>query len=164
MIAGTDTTRNQLSAAIECLVDHSDQWAMLAAHPDLTGSAVEELVRFYPVVFGTMRCATEDVELAGVTIPSGTLVLANTVAANRDPAVFADPDRLEITREHPSPVLTFGGGVHYCLEAHLARLELSEGLRAFVARCPGLQRTGPAPWKMLTGVTGPATLPVVTAA
>lgn len=164
LIAGTDTTRNQLSAAIECLVDHPDQWAMLAAQPDVTPQAVEELVRFYPVVFGAMRCATQDVEMAGVTIPAGTLVLANTAAANRDPTVFAEPDRLDITREHPSPVLTFGGGVHYCLGAHLARLELSEGLRAFAARCPGLRRTGPAPWKMLAGVTGPVTLPVATAA
>jgi cytochrome P450 len=163
LIAGTDTTRNQLSAAIECLIDRPDQWAMLAAQPHLTHQAVEELVRFHPVVFGTMRCATEDVELAGVTIPAGTLVLANTAAANRDPAVFADPDRLDITRELSSPILTFGGGVHYCLGAHLARLELAEGLCAFASRCPGLHRTGPAPWRALTGVTGPATLPVATA-
>ncbi len=160
LAAGTDTTRNQLAAAIECLVDHPDQWDLLAANPDLIGNAVEELVRHSPVVLATMRCAIEDVELAGVTIPAGTLVIANTAAANRDPAVFDAPEELDFTREHPTPILTFGGGTHYCLGAHLARLELSEGIRAITSRCPGISRTGPSPWKKLTGVTGPLTLPV----
>jgi cytochrome P450 len=160
LAAGTDTTRNQLAAAIQCLTEYPDQWDLLEDRPELTGQAVEELVRVFPVVFGTLRCATEDVELAGVTIPAGTLVIANTAAANRDPAVFARPDRLDITREHPSPMLTFGGGTHYCLGAHLARLELTEGVRAIITGCPPLQRCGPAPWKKLSGVTGPLSLPV----
>lgn len=162
--AGTDTTRNQLAAAIQCLTDFPEQWAALAAQPDLIGQATEELVRYFPVVLGSLRYATEDVELAGVSIPAGTLVIANTASANRDPAVFEDPERLDITRQHPSPVLTFGGGTHYCLGAHLARLELTEGLRAIVTRCPTLRRTGPAPWKKLTGVTGPISVPVTTEA
>ena len=162
LAAGTDTTRNQLAAAIECLIDHPDQWDLLAAQPDLAGQAVEELMRFSPVVFGAMRYATEDADIAGVTIPAGALVIANAAAANRDPAVFNDPDRLDITREHPSPILTFGGGTHYCLGAHLARLELTEAIRAITSRCPRLHRTGPSPWKRLTGVTGPTTLPVTT--
>lgn len=160
LAAGTDTTRNQYAAAIEALVDHPDQWNLLASRPNLAGQAVEELMRYSPVVFGAMRCATVDVNLAGVTIPAGTLVIANTAAANRDPAVFEHPERLDITRQHPSPVLTFGGGTHYCLGAHLARLELTEGIRAITIGCPRLHRTGPSPWKKLTGVTGPTTLPV----
>lgn len=163
LAAGTDTTRNQLAAAIEALIDHPDQWDVLAARPDIAGNAVEELVRFYPAVFGTMRCATQDVEIAGHTVRAGTLVIANTAAANRDPAVYADPDRLDITRQHPGPVLTFGGGTHYCLGAHLARLELTEALRAITTRCPRLRRTGEAPWKKFTGVTGPIRIPVSTA-
>jgi cytochrome P450 len=100
--------------------------------------------------------------LAGVIIPAGTLVIANTAAANRDPAIFEHPERLDITRQHPSPIITFGGGTHYCLGAHLARLELTEGIRAITSRCPRLHRTGASPWKKLTGVTGPTTLPVTT--
>ncbi|RFZ31622.1 Vitamin D(3) 25-hydroxylase [Mycobacterium marinum] len=162
LAAGTDTTRNQLAAAIESLIDHPDQWELLAEQPDLAGRAVEELIRYSPVVFGSGRCATEDVDIAGITIPAGTLVLANTAAANRDPAIFDQPERLDIARQHPSPILTFGGGTHYCLGAHLARLELTEAVRAITTRCPQLHRAGPSPWKKLTGVTGPTTLPVTT--
>lgn len=161
LAAGTDTTRNQLAAMVQTLADHPEQWSRLANEPDLTSAAVEELVRFSPAVFGAFRYAIEDVALAGVTIPAGTLVIANTAAANRDPAVFEDPDRLDFTRESPPPIMTFGGGVHYCLGAHLARIELIEGLRAFATRCPRLRRAGEAPWKTLTGVTGPTTLPVL---
>ncbi|MCB9409554.1 cytochrome P450 [Mycolicibacterium sp.] len=162
LAAGTDTTRNQLTAAIESLIDHPDQWDLLTAEPDLAGQAVEELMRYSPVVFGAMRCATEDVDIAGITIPAGTLVIANTASANRDPSVFDHPERLDITREHRSPILTFGGGTHYCLGAHLARLELTQAIRAATTRCPRLHRTGPSPWKRLTGITGPTTLPVTT--
>lgn len=160
LMAGTDTTRNQLAAAVQCLCDHPDQWRLLADRPELIHDAVNELIRFSPVVFATMRAAVEDVELAGVMIPAGTLVIANTAAANRDPEVFDRPDRLDLARQGAAPMLTFGGGTHYCLGAHLARLELTEALRAFTGRLPGLVQTGPAPWKTLTGVTGPVTLPV----
>lgn len=160
LMAGTDTTRNQLAAAVQCLCEHPDQWRLLARRPDLVHEAVNELIRYYPVVLGTMRAVVADVELAGVLIPAGTLVIANTAAANRDPEVFCEPDRLDLTRTGGAPMLTFGGGTHYCLGAHLARLELTEALRTFTGRIPGLVRTGPAPWKTLTGVTGPATLPV----
>lgn len=163
LAAGTDTTRNQLAAAIECLIDNPDQWELLANNPGLAGQAVEELMRYSPVVFGAMRCATEDVDIAGLTIPAGTLVIANTASANRDPAVFDEPERLDISRERLSPILTFGGGTHYCLGAHLARLELTAALHALITRCPRLHRSGSSPWKKLTGVTGPATLPVTAA-
>lgn len=160
LVAGTDTTRNQLAAAVQCLCDHPDQWRLLAGRPDLIRDAVDELIRYCPALLSTMRAASEDVELAGVIIPAGTLVMANTAAANRDPEVFDRPDRLDLTRRGAAPILTFGGGTHYCLGAHLARRELTEALRAFTGRLPGLVRTGPAPWKTMTGVTGPATLPV----
>jgi len=121
-MAGTDTTRNQLAAAVQVLCDHPKQWALLAEHPELAPQAVEELMRHSPVIFTSMRKAAEDVQLAEVTIPAGTLVLANTASANRDPAVYHDPDRLDITRANPPTMLSFGGGIHYCLGAHLARL------------------------------------------
>ncbi len=160
LMAGTDTTRNQLASAVGDLCDHSEQWALLAEHPELAPQAVEELMRHSPVIFATMRKAVEDVELGGVRVPAGTLVIVNTAAANRDPAVYADPDCLDITREGPATMLTFGGGSHYCLGAHLARLELAEALRVITQRMPNPHRTDPAPWKPLVGITGPTTLPI----
>jgi cytochrome P450 len=110
---GTDTTRNQLAAAVEALCEHPDQAPLLAEHPELAPNAVEELMRHSPINVRALRKAVVDVELGGVRIPAGSLIVANTAAANRDPAVFVDPDRLDITREDPPAMLTFGGGVHY---------------------------------------------------
>jgi cytochrome P450 len=87
-------------------------------------------------------------------------VLANTAAANRDPAAFSDPDRFDITRENTVGTLSFGNGAHYCLGSHLARLELAQALTEMAQRMPNLRRTGPAPWPSMIGITGPATLPV----
>ena len=158
LTAGTDTTRNQLAASLQVLCEHPDQWALLAAHPELAMNAVEETMRHSPVVFGAMRVATEDVQLGGVVIPAGTLVGANTGAANRDPDIYEQPDRLNITRNAAPAMLTFGGGVHYCLGSHLARLELAEALTVITRRMPNPRRTGPAPWKPLTGMSGPRKL------
>lgn len=165
LMAGTDTTRNQLAAAVEDLIAHPDQWELLAAHPELAPNAVEELMRHNPIVFGAVRLAAEDVELAGVPIAAGTLVIANTAAANRDPAVHDDPDRLDITRADAHSMLTFGGGVHYCLGSHLARTELAEALSTITQRIPTPPRlVGSVPWKPLTGITGPVCLPIEFAA
>lgn len=160
LIAGTDTTRNQLAGSVDVLCDNPDQWALLGDHPELAAGVVEETMRHSPIIFSTFRCAVDDVELAGVTIPAGTMLVVNTAAANRDPAVFDDPDRLDVTRSGTPPLQTFGGGVHYCLGAHLARLELAEALTVMTARMPNLRRTGPAPWKPMTALSGPTTLPV----
>jgi cytochrome P450 len=160
LIGGTDTTRNQLAASVHALCDHPDQWVLLASDPDLAANAVEETMRHSGVSFGTVRVALVDVEIAEVIIPGGTVVIANTASANRDPVVYDDPDCLDITREVPSAIQTFGGGMHYCLGAHLARLELTEALRVMARRMPNARRTGPAPWKPLTSLTGPTTLPI----
>ena len=117
-------------------------------------------MRHSPVAAATYRTATVDVELGGVTIPECTLVIVNTASANRDPAVYDDPDRLDITRDAPPAMLTFGGGVHYCLGSHLARAELVEALTVITRRIPNARRTGPAPWEPLTGMSGPVTLPI----
>lgn len=160
LTGGTDTTRNQLAAAIDAFCDHPDQWAALGEAPDLAGGAVDEVLRFAPVIIGTLRRAREDVELGGYAIPAGTFVDIYTSAANRDPAVFHAPDTFDITRTGAPPMLTFGGGIHYCLGVHLAKAELAEALRAMARRMPGLRRNGPAPWKPVMGTSGPATLPV----
>ena len=160
LIAGTDTTRNQLAASVHALCEHPDQWELVARHPELAMSAVEETMRHSPIAAAALRTALQDVELAGVTIPAGTLVLANTAAANRDPVVYHHPDRLDITREGAPAMQTFGAGAHYCLGANLARLELAEALSVMTRRMPNARRTGPAPWKPLTGISGPVTLPI----
>jgi cytochrome P450 len=160
LIAGTDTTRNQLAASVHVLCDHPDQWALLGQHPELAVNAVEETMRHSPIAWGTLRIALEDVELAGVIIPAGTLVVANTASANRDPAVYDNPDQLDITREGAPAMQTFGAGMHYCLGANLARLELAEALTVMTRHMPNARRTGPAPWKPLTALTGPTTLPI----
>ena len=160
LMAGTDTTRNQLAAAVDILCDHPEQWELLAERPELAMNAVEELMRFYPVVFGAMRMTMEDVEVEGVVIPAGTFVLVNTAAGNRDPEVFDQPDRLDITRKGAAPMQTFGAGAHYCLGANLARRELAEALVVMTSRMSNLRRAAPAEWKPLVGITGPAVLPI----
>jgi cytochrome P450 len=160
LMAGTDTTRNQLAASISVLCEHPDQWALLARQPDLAARAVEETMRHSPIVFGTLRTVVEDVEVAGYLIPAGTLVILNSAAANRDSGVCDQPDRLDITRTTALPMHTFGGGLHYCLGAILARLVVIEALTVIARRMPNIRRAGTAPWKPLTGLSGPATLPV----
>jgi cytochrome P450 len=160
LMAGTDTTRNQVAAAIDVLCDHPEQWALLAEQPELAMNAVEELMRFSPVTFGVMRMTTENVEYEGVVIPADTFVWVNTASANRDPDVYDDPDRLDITREGAPPMQSFGAGAHYCLGANLARREIAEALRVMARRMRNLRRGGPAPWKPLVAISGPAELPV----
>ncbi|BBY01243.1 cytochrome P450 [Mycobacterium seoulense] len=160
LLAGTDTTRNQLAASLQVLLDHPEQWAMLRERPELAMPAVEESMRHSPAVCNTVRTVNEDVELGGYTFPSGTYIFVNSFAANRDPDIYQDPDRFDVTRKEAPAVLTFGGGVHYCLGANLARLELAEGLKILAHRLPDARRVGPAPWKPMLGMSGPTSLPI----
>jgi cytochrome P450 len=160
LLAGTDTTRNQLAASLQVLLDHPDQWAVLRERPELAMPAVEESMRHSPAVCNTVRTVHGDVELGGYTFPNDTYIFVNSFAANRDPDTYQDPVRFDITREGAPAVLTFGGGVHYCLGANLARLELAEGLKILARRMPNARRAGPAPWKPMLGMSGPTSLPV----
>jgi cytochrome P450 len=160
LMAGTDTTRNQLAASVDVFCDHPDQWELLGQHPELAMNAVEETMRHSPVVFGAMRTATEDLEIEGVVIPAGAFVMVNTASANRDDRVYDEPERFDITREGAAPMQTFGAGAHYCLGANLARRELAEALIVMSRRMRNIRRTGPAPWKPIVAITGPAVLPV----
>lgn len=125
LVAGTDTTRNQLAAAIEAFCDHPEQRARLRNHPELAPDAVEEVMRYSPASFTCVRIAVEDVDVGGVVIPAGACVVVNTAAANRDPQRYEHPERFDITRTGRAAVMTFGGGAHHCLGAHLARVELA---------------------------------------
>ncbi len=160
LMAGTDTTRNQLAASVQVLCEHPDQWARLREHPELAMQAVEESMRHSPAACIVPRAAVEDAEFGGYLFPAGTFVLANTFAANRDPAIYDDADRFDIARKDVPAILTFGGGAHYCLGANLARRELAEALVVLTRRLPAPHRAGPAPWKSVLGMTGPTTLPI----
>ncbi|WP_374022973.1 cytochrome P450 [Mycobacterium sp. HNNTM2301] len=160
LLAGTDTTRNQVAASVHVLCEHPEQWALLKEHPELAMRAVEETMRHSPIAGGTLRLVVEDAELDGYLFPAGTMVLVNTAAANRDPAVYVDPDRVDITREGAPPILTFGGGVHYCLGANLARREIAEALTVIAGRLLDPRTAGPVPWKPMVSLSGPKSLPI----
>ncbi|MCT7657517.1 cytochrome P450 [Mycobacterium deserti] len=160
LVAGTDTTRSQLAASMQVLADHPAQWELLRDKPELAMRAVEETMRHSPSMCSTVRSVTADVAIGAYTFPAGTFILVNTYAANRDSAVYHDPARFDITRDEPPPILTFGGGVHYCLGANLARLELAEALKILTERIPTPLRTGSVPWKPLLGLSGPTSLPI----
>ena len=162
LMAGTDTTRNQLACAVATFVDHPEQWAALAADPGLAPRAVEESLRFLGAVRGTARIASEDIEYKDVRFPAGTLVAVSLAAANFDPTVTpGDPDVFDITRQATVPQMTLGAGIHHCLGASLARAELQEALPILAQRMPDLRLDGPIEWKPDTvGIWGPARLPI----
>jgi cytochrome P450 len=162
LMAGTDTTRNQLACAVALFTDHPEQWALLAAQPELAPRAVEECMRFLGAVRGTARIASEDITYRDVLFPSGTLVATSLAAANFDDEAFGDPYTFDITREPSgSPQMTFGSGIHFCLGASLARAELQEALPLLARRMPDLGLTDPIEWKPATvGIWGPSKLPL----
>jgi cytochrome P450 len=135
LVAGTETTTSALGNAMWLLQHHRDARAKLAADPALIPNAVEEILRFDSPVQGLSRVTLREVTLHGRTIPKGARVHLLYAAANRDPRVFADPDRFDIRRS-PNPHLAFGFGIHFCLGASLARMELRVGLEELLARAP----------------------------
>lgn len=158
LMAGTDTTRNQLACAVALFVDHPAQWAALADDPSLAPAAVEETMRQLGTVRSTARVVAEEMEYRGVTFPAGTLIMLSLAAANHDPAVWASPASFDIRREQVgTPQLTFGSGIHYCLGASLARAELQEALPILARRLRGLTVAEPIEWKPPTvGIWGPS--------
>ena len=127
VVAGNETTRNAVSGSVIALHEHG-LWSWLADHPEHLPTAVEELLRYVSPVQHFRRTATSDTVLGDQQVRAGDKVVIWFGAANRDPAVFADPHRLDLRRD-PNPHVAFGVGPHFCLGAHLARLEASEMLR-----------------------------------
>jgi len=139
IVAGHETTVNLIASGMLALLQHPDQLERLRSDPALIKPAVEELLRFTaPVETATERFATEEVELAGVKIGRGDLVLAAIASANRDESQFINPDTLDIGRE-PNRHLAFGQGIHFCLGASLARLEGQTAINTLLARTRDLQ-------------------------
>ncbi|WP_326766961.1 cytochrome P450 [Streptomyces sp. NBC_01591] len=161
LVAGHETTASQIPNFVLTLLDHPDQLARLRAEPELVPNAVEELLRFVPLGSGAgqPRYATEDIEVGGTLVRVGSPVLVAVGAANRDALRFAAPGVLDIARES-NQHLGFGHGVHHCLGAPLARLELQEALAALITRLPGLRLAGDVTWKSEMLVRGPRVMPV----
>nr|WP_062339310.1 cytochrome P450 [Herbidospora sakaeratensis] len=147
--AGHETTASMIAKGVLRLLLHPAAWAELAADPDLTPAAVEEILRYDgPPASAFMRRITRDLDLpSGCPVTAGTVVLPDLLAANHDPDAFPDPATFDIHRfagHTPNPHVAFGYGPHRCLAAALARVELTEAIRALVTRLPGLRLAAPA--------------------
>ena len=142
-IAGNETTRNTLSHGILALSDHPDQRALLANEPTAIPLAVEEMLRWSTPVMHFRRTVTRDVDIGGQLIPAGDWVLIHYLSANRDEDVFERADEFDVTRADAGHAAFGGGGVHFCLGAQLARLELRVLLEELCPRVPQLTVTAP---------------------
>lgn len=154
LAAGFETTVNLLGNGAALLVEHPDQLAALRAGTASWATATDEVLRFDPPVQRTARLAHRDTEVLGERIRDGQLVVLILAGANRDPAVFADPQRFDVTRCDADRHVAFSQGIHYCLGAGLARMEGEIGLRALFERFPGLSLAAPPhrrPTRLLRG-------------
>jgi len=158
VIAGNETTRNSLSGAVIALPEH-DRWRWLGQHPEAVPTAIEELVRHVSPVIQFRRTATRDTVLEGQRIRAGDKVVVWYSSANRDETVFADPHHLDLTRD-TNPHVAFGIGPHFCLGAHLARLQLTAILGAMLARFPDLEIAGQVERVRSNFISGIRHLPV----
>jgi cytochrome P450 len=139
LAAGFETTVNLLGNAIALLDRHPDQLARLRVDSALWPSAVDEALRLDPPVLMTGRVCARTTSVAGTTVPAGVQMVAVLAGANRDPAVFAHPERFDVARENAKDHVSFSGGRHYCLGASLARMEGEVGLRALTERFPDMR-------------------------
>ncbi|WP_026401166.1 cytochrome P450 [Actinomadura rifamycini] len=141
-VAGNETTRNAASGGMLALLEHPEQWARLRADPSLVRTAADEIVRWVTPVNLFKRTAVRDVELGGKKIAAGDKVVVFYASANRDEAVFGDPFSFDVGRD-PNPHIGFGGGgPHFCLGAHLARLELSVLFETLLDAMPNIELSG----------------------
>jgi cytochrome P450 len=160
IFAGHETTSNFVSNGVYCLLKHPEQLAALQADRSLLSGAIDEMLRYEsPAPFPLPRVATEDVLVGGRRIAKGDTVVVALSAANRDPAVFADPERFDIRRS-PNDYISFGFGAHYCLGHALARIESTELLNAILDRVPTLRSDGDAQWSDHQFFRSLTTLPV----
>jgi cytochrome P450 len=139
--AGNETTRNAISGAVLAFCEHPEAWQRLRRNPELLPDAVEEILRWVSPITHFARVATEDTEVHGVTVPAGEFVALYFASANRDEDVFDDPFAFRIDRR-PNPHLAFGFGEHFCMGAHLARVELEVMLGQLLARYESFELSG----------------------
>jgi cytochrome P450 len=165
LVGGVDTSQSQLAHAIRLLAEHPRQWALLAEDPSLAEAAVEEALRYEPITPFTARILTEEISYRDVTFPEGSIVMVCAFTGNRDLAEDAagggGADSFDITADRGrARPLTFGAGVHYCLGANLARVELQEGLAFLSQHLPGLALDGEPVFEGVSGIYGLAKLPI----
>jgi cytochrome P450 len=141
-VAGNETLRNGLPGGLIALLQHPEQLAAVRADPELLPGAVEEMLRWWTPVMVFRRTAAADTDLAGVRIRAGDKVVVSFTSANRDDAVFADPDRFDVRRT-PNPHLSFGHGPHFCLGAQLARVQMRALFAELLRRTSALEPAGP---------------------
>jgi len=151
LFGGHDTTKSLLQIAIYTLMSHPDQLARLRAEPGLVPSAVEEVLRYEPVVTGVVRVVREPLEIAGVRMAPGETLFCSIPAANRDPRRFPDPDRFDPARADDRH-FGFGFGLHFCLGAALARAEVQEALPVLWERLPRLALAEQPRWRPYTAI------------
>jgi cytochrome P450 len=144
LFGGIETTDGMIANAVLDLLTHPDQLALVTADPGLLPNAIEESLRLEPAASVIDRYATADVELAGAPIGRGDLVRISIAGANRDPAVFPDPDRFDVRRENAHRHVAFAHGPHVCIGMHLARLEAHTAVERLLRRLPGLCLDRPA--------------------
>lgn len=143
LVAGHETTVNLIGNGTLALIQHPDQKQKLIENPLLVRSAVEEMLRYNgPVETPTIRFSFEDVEIGGKVVPRGQIIMPALLAANRDPAVFPDPNRFDIMRD-PNPHIAFGLGIHYCVGAPLARLEGAIAFNTLLKHFPDIDLAVP---------------------
>ncbi|MEV5506705.1 cytochrome P450 family protein [Streptomyces orinoci] len=163
LMAGYQTNVQHTGNALFTLLTHPGQLSELRAAPERMGSAVEELLRYVPLMNAiNILVAQEDFTLHGQRIRAGDAVIPVPASANRDPATFTDPDRLDLTRT-PNPHIAFGHGPHSCTGGHLTRLQLGIVIEVLLERLPGIELAVPAdaiPWDESTPLRAPARLPV----
>ncbi len=159
MVAGHDTTRNAISSGLVAFLEHPDQFEALRRNPDLVDRAADEIVRWTTPVNHFARTATRDCVVRGQPIREGDSLALFYASANRDEDVFPDPDVFRIDRD-PNPHLGFGVGEHFCLGAHLARMDLRVFWRQFAERCESIEPAGPVERLHASFVGGPKRLPV----
>nr|WP_239579135.1 cytochrome P450 [Microlunatus panaciterrae] len=160
LLAGFETTVNAIGNGVRALLANPEQWRLLVEDPSRAPQVVEEVLRYDPPVQVTARVSLKDMELGGVQVKENQWVVTLIAGANRDPAVFADPNRFDITRTSSVEHLAFSGGIHYCLGAPLARLELAATFRALAERLPQLHQVGKVKMRRATAIHGPQVLPV----
>jgi len=136
LVAGNETTASTICEGMRLLVENPEQLDRLRKEPELIPNAVEEILRLTTPTANMWRVCMEETELGGVSIPAGSGVLIRYAAANRDPAIFPDPHRFDVGRPNAQEHLAFGAGVHFCLGAQLARMELIKGFEALIERLP----------------------------
>jgi cytochrome P450 len=160
LAAGNETTRNSLTGAIVALTRFPDQKRKLVRDPGLVDGAVDELLRYVTPVIQMMRVALEDIDIGTATIRKGERVVMLYGAANRDPEMFADPHSLDVERANTRRQLGFGIGIHHCLGARLARMQLKALLKALLTRFPDISASGAPTYLRSNFVSGIKELPV----